>query len=132
MVPSKSRLARCSAGFYTRPELLDPDFLAPEEFSQGYFDQSVDIYKAPAVAHWILEWAGQDGIDLLKSLESIHNQCKVKNSKQTIISTVLMSKLVKTLFKLLTFKAHFHHSQDFVLIERLRLEAWQKSHVYFS
>lgn len=78
MVPSKSRLARCSAGFYTRPELLDPDFLAPEEFSQGYFDQSVDIYKAPAVAHWILEWAGQDGIDLLKSLESIHNQCKVK------------------------------------------------------
>ena len=78
VVPSKSRLARCSAGFYTRPELLDPDFLAPEEFSQGYFDQSVDIYKAPAVAHWILEWAGQDGIDLLTSLESIHNQCKVK------------------------------------------------------
>jgi len=76
VVPSKSRLARCSAGFYTRPELLDPDFLAPEEFSQGYFDQSVDIYKAPAVAHWILEWAGQDGIDLLTSLESIHNQCK--------------------------------------------------------
>ena len=27
VIPSKSRLARCSAGFYTRPELLDPDFL---------------------------------------------------------------------------------------------------------
>jgi len=76
VIPSKSRLARCSAGFYTRPELLDPDFLAPEEFSQGYFDQSVDIYKAPAVAQWILEWAGREGQDLLRFLEPIHKRCK--------------------------------------------------------
>lgn len=76
VIPSKSRLARCSAGFYTRPELLDPDFLAPEEFSQGYFDQSVDIYKAPAVAQWVLEWAGREGQELLRDLEPIHRQCK--------------------------------------------------------
>ena len=90
VVPSKSRLARCSAGFYTRPELLDPDFLAPEEFSQGYFDQSVDIYKAPAVAHWILEWAGQEGIDLLRSLEPIHNQCKVKINHSMFFNLCLL------------------------------------------
>ena len=35
VIPSKGRLARCNSGFYTRPELLDPDFLAPEEYSQG-------------------------------------------------------------------------------------------------
>ena len=77
VIPSKGRLARCSSGFYTRPELLDPDFLAPEEFAQGYFDQSVDIYKAPAVAQWILEWAGSEGHALLRELEPIHMQCKV-------------------------------------------------------
>jgi glycoprotein-mannosyl O6-kinase len=76
VIPSKGRLARCNSGFYTRPELLDPDFLAPEEYSQGYFDQSVDIYKAPAVAQWILESAGRDGQILLQQLEPIHKQCK--------------------------------------------------------
>lgn len=76
VIPSKSRLARCNSGFYTRPELLDPDFLAPEEYSQGYFDQSVDIYKAPAVAQWILESAGREGHILLEELEPIHKQCK--------------------------------------------------------
>jgi len=76
VIPSKGRLARCNSGFYTRPELLDPDFLAPEEYSQGYFDQSVDIYKAPAVAQWILESAGREGQILLQQLEPIHKQCK--------------------------------------------------------
>jgi len=50
--------------------------LAPEEYSQGYFDQSVDIYKAPAVAQWILESAGREGHILLEELEPIHKQCK--------------------------------------------------------
>lgn len=76
VIPSKSRLARCNSGFYTRPELLDPDFLAPEEYSQGYFDQSVDIYKAPAVAQWILESAGREGQVLLEELAPVHAQCK--------------------------------------------------------
>jgi glycoprotein-mannosyl O6-kinase len=76
VIPSKGRLARCNSGFYTRPELLDPDFLAPEEYSQGYFDQSVDIYKAPAVAQWILESAGSEGQVLLEQLNPIHQQCK--------------------------------------------------------
>jgi glycoprotein-mannosyl O6-kinase len=76
VIPSRSRLARCSAGFYTRPELLDPEFLAPEEYSQGFFDQSVDIFKAPAVAKWILESAGQDGRVLLHELDDVHERCK--------------------------------------------------------
>ena len=44
---------------------------------KGYFDQSVDIYKAPAVAQWILESAGREGQILLQQLEPIHKQCKV-------------------------------------------------------
>ena len=46
--------------------------------TKGYFDQSVDIYKAPAVAQWILESAGREGQVLLEQLNPIHQQCKVK------------------------------------------------------
>ena len=45
--------------------------------TKGYFDQSVDIYKAPAVAQWILESAGREGQVLLEQLNPIHQQCKV-------------------------------------------------------
>ena len=45
VMPSQNKLAKCSAGFYQNTKLLDSEFLAPEEFSQGFFDESVDIYK---------------------------------------------------------------------------------------
>ena len=57
------------------------------EHVKGYFDQSVDIYKAPAVAQWILESAGREGHLLLEELAPVHKQCKVwKNVNLTSLS----------------------------------------------
>lgn len=76
VMPSQNKLAKCSAGFYQNVKLLDSEFLAPEEFSQGFFDESVDIYKVPSLAQWILEWAGEDGRELLLLLDPLHRRCK--------------------------------------------------------
>ena len=61
--------------------LLEYSYLT---IKKGYFDQSVDIYKAPAVAQWILESAGREGHILLEELEPIHKQCKVRNQKECL------------------------------------------------